>query len=71
MSKEFDGNVKKIQKENLTPYKIATVILIREYCNETTKGNPSMSILLSILILNDIFLLLKREIYFITSGTYS
>lgn len=42
MSKEFitvDGNVKKIQKENLTPYKIATVILIREYCNETTKGN--------------------------------
>ncbi|XP_032683400.1 anaphase-promoting complex subunit 5 isoform X2 [Odontomachus brunneus] len=41
MSKEFvtvDGNVKKIQKENLTPYKIATVILIREYCNETTKA---------------------------------
>ncbi|RLU23502.1 hypothetical protein DMN91_003707 [Ooceraea biroi] len=41
MSKEFvtiDGNVKKIQKENLTPYKVATVILIREYCNEATKG---------------------------------
>lgn len=41
MSKEFvtvDGNVKKIQKENLTPYKIATVILIRQYCNETAKG---------------------------------
>ncbi|EZA49509.1 anaphase-promoting complex subunit 5 [Ooceraea biroi] len=40
MSKEFvtiDGNVKKIQKENLTPYKVATVILIREYCNEATK----------------------------------
>lgn len=42
MSKEFvtvDGSVKKIQKENLTPYKIATVIFIREYCNETNKGN--------------------------------
>lgn len=41
MSKEFvtvDGNVKKIQKENLTPYKVATVILIREYCNEATKA---------------------------------
>jgi hypothetical protein len=41
VSKEFvtvDGNVRKIQKENLTPYKVATVILIREYCNEATKG---------------------------------
>lgn len=41
MSKEFvtvDGNVRKIQKETLTPYKVATVILIKEYCNDTTKG---------------------------------
>lgn len=41
MSKEFvtvDGNVKKVQKENLTPFKVATVILIREYCNENSKG---------------------------------
>ncbi|KAG5328440.1 APC5 protein, partial [Acromyrmex charruanus] len=40
MSKEFvtvDGNVRKIQKETLTPYKVATVILIKEYCNDTTK----------------------------------
>lgn len=37
MSKEFvtvDGNVRKI---SLTPYKVATVILIKEYCNDTTK----------------------------------
>lgn len=33
-----DGSVKKIQKENLTPYKIVTVILIKDYCNETAKG---------------------------------
>lgn len=41
MSKEFvtvDGNVRKIQRETLTPYKVATVILIKEYCNDTTKG---------------------------------
>ena len=41
MSKDFvtvDGNVKKIQKENLTSYKVATVILIKVYCNESTKG---------------------------------
>ncbi|GAB1866350.1 Anaphase-promoting complex subunit 5 [Camponotus japonicus] len=41
MSKDFvtvDGNVKKIQKENLTSYKVATVILIKVYCNETTKA---------------------------------
>jgi len=41
VSKEFvtvDGNVRKIQKENLTPYKVTTVILIKEYCNEATKG---------------------------------
>lgn len=41
MSKEFvtvDGNVRKIQKETLTPYKVATVILIKEYCNDTTRG---------------------------------
>ncbi|XP_039305649.1 anaphase-promoting complex subunit 5 isoform X2 [Solenopsis invicta] len=40
MSKEFvtvDGNVRKIQKETLTPYKVATVILIKEYCNDTTR----------------------------------
>ncbi|XP_018347045.1 PREDICTED: anaphase-promoting complex subunit 5 isoform X2 [Trachymyrmex septentrionalis] len=40
MSKEFvtvDGNMRKIQKETLTPYKVATVILIKEYCNDTTK----------------------------------
>lgn len=44
MSKEFvtvDGNVRKIQKETLTPYKVATVILIKEYCNDTTKGTIS------------------------------
>lgn len=44
MSKDFvtvDGNIKKVQKENVTPYKIATVILIKEYCNETTKGITS------------------------------
>lgn len=35
----IDGNIKRVQKEPLTPYKIATVILIKEYCNETTKGN--------------------------------
>lgn len=42
MSKDIlniDGNVKKIQRETLTPYKIAVVILIKEYCLETTKGN--------------------------------
>lgn len=33
----IDGNIKRVQKETLTPYKIATVILIKEYCNETTK----------------------------------
>lgn len=41
MSKDFvtvDGNVKKIQRENLTSYKVATVILIKVYCNEPTKG---------------------------------
>ncbi|XP_076645488.1 anaphase promoting complex subunit 5 ida isoform X1 [Halictus rubicundus] len=41
MSTDFlniDGNIKRIQKETLTPYKIATVILIKEYCNETTKA---------------------------------
>lgn len=41
MSKEFvtvDGNVRKIQRETLTPYKVATVILIKEYCNDNTKG---------------------------------
>lgn len=41
MSKEFvtvDGNVRKIPKETLTPYKVATVILIKEYCNDTTRG---------------------------------
>ncbi|XP_011643849.1 anaphase-promoting complex subunit 5 [Pogonomyrmex barbatus] len=40
MSKEFvtvDGNVRKIQKETLTPYKVATVILIKEYCNDNDK----------------------------------
>ncbi|XP_011865096.1 PREDICTED: anaphase-promoting complex subunit 5 isoform X2 [Vollenhovia emeryi] len=40
MSKEFvtvDGNVRKIQRESLTPYKVATVILIKEYCNDTTR----------------------------------
>ncbi|XP_015517721.1 anaphase-promoting complex subunit 5 [Neodiprion pinetum] len=31
-------NVKKCQKETLTPYKIAVVMLIREYCNEPTKA---------------------------------
>lgn len=35
----IDGNIKRVQKETLTPYKVATVILIKEYCNETTKGN--------------------------------
>lgn len=35
----IDGNIKRVQKETLTPYKIATVILIKEYCNETTKSN--------------------------------
>lgn len=42
MSTDFmniDGNIKRVQKETLTPYKIATIILIKEYCNETTKGN--------------------------------
>ncbi|XP_060832174.1 anaphase-promoting complex subunit 5 [Bombus pascuorum] len=34
----IDGNIKRVQKETLTPYKIATVILIKEYCNETTKA---------------------------------
>ena len=41
MSTDFmniDGNIKRVQKETLTPYKIATVILIKEYCNETTKA---------------------------------
>lgn len=41
MSKDFvtvDGNVKKIQKESLTSYKVATAILIKVYCNETTKA---------------------------------
>ncbi|KAL0098394.1 hypothetical protein PUN28_008359 [Cardiocondyla obscurior] len=41
MSKEFvavDGNVKKIQRETLTPFKVATLILIKEYCNDNTKG---------------------------------
>nr|XP_031826496.1 anaphase-promoting complex subunit 5 [Nomia melanderi] len=41
MSTDFlniDGNIKRVQKESLTPYKIATVILIKEYCNETTKA---------------------------------
>ncbi|KMQ90055.1 anaphase-promoting complex subunit 5-like protein [Lasius niger] len=41
MSKDFvtvDGNVKKIQRENLTSYKVATVILIKVYCNEPTKA---------------------------------
>lgn len=41
MFKEFvtvDGNVRKNQRETLTPYKVATVILIKEYCNDTTKG---------------------------------
>lgn len=40
MFKEFvtvDGNVRKNQRETLTPYKVATVILIKEYCNDTTK----------------------------------
>ncbi|XP_053994438.1 anaphase-promoting complex subunit 5 [Hylaeus volcanicus] len=40
MSTDFmniDGNIKRVQKETLTPYKVATVILIKEYCNETTK----------------------------------
>lgn len=32
-------NAKTCQKETLTPYKIAVVLLIKEYCNETTKGN--------------------------------
>ncbi|XP_012256347.2 anaphase-promoting complex subunit 5 isoform X2 [Athalia rosae] len=31
-------NVKKCPKETLTPYKIAVVILIKEYCSETTKA---------------------------------
>ncbi|XP_017876328.1 anaphase-promoting complex subunit 5 [Ceratina calcarata] len=34
----IDGNIKRVQKETLTPYKIATVILIQEYCIETTKA---------------------------------
>ncbi|XP_034191300.1 anaphase promoting complex subunit 5 ida [Osmia lignaria lignaria] len=34
----IDGNIKRVQKETLTPYKVATVILIKEYCNETTKA---------------------------------
>ncbi|KAL2712791.1 anaphase-promoting complex subunit 5 [Vespula squamosa] len=41
MSKELiniDGNVKRIQKENLTPYKVAIVMLIKEYCNESRKA---------------------------------
>lgn len=41
MSKELvniDGNPKRIQKENLTPYKVAIVMLIKEYCNETRKA---------------------------------
>jgi len=45
LSLTSEGSVKKIQKENLTPYKIATVILIREYCNENTKGIFIVSIL--------------------------
>lgn len=42
MSKELvniDGNVKRVQKENLTPYKVAIVMLIKEYCNESRKGD--------------------------------
>ncbi|KAI4477768.1 hypothetical protein M0804_012596 [Polistes exclamans] len=41
MSKELvniDGNVKRVQKENLTPYKVAIVMLIKEYCNESRKA---------------------------------
>lgn len=34
----IDGNIKRIQKETVTPYKVATVILIKEYCNEATKA---------------------------------
>lgn len=41
----IDGHIKRLQKETLTPYKIATVILIKEYCNETTKGNLILIIL--------------------------
>ncbi|XP_012287472.1 anaphase-promoting complex subunit 5 [Orussus abietinus] len=34
----IDGNSKKSQREQLTPYKIVVVILIKEYCNERTKA---------------------------------
>ncbi|XP_066585318.1 anaphase-promoting complex subunit 5 [Prorops nasuta] len=40
MSKDLlhiEGITKKIQKEILTPYKIAVVLLIKEYCHETSK----------------------------------
>lgn len=59
MSKDFvtvDGNVKKIQRENLTSYKVATVILIKVYCNESTKGIIDTIRILIIIISNDTFM---------------
>lgn len=35
----IDGSVKKVQKEHLSPYKVAIVMLIKEYCNESRKGD--------------------------------
>ncbi|XP_014222514.1 anaphase-promoting complex subunit 5 [Trichogramma pretiosum] len=40
MNKEFaniDGSAKKTQKESLTPYKVAVLMFIKLYCNETNK----------------------------------
>ena len=42
MNKEvlsIDGTAKKTQRETLTPYKIAIVMFINIYCDETAKGN--------------------------------
>ena len=41
MNKEvlnIEGAAKKTQRETLTPYKIAIVMFVNIYCDETTKG---------------------------------
>lgn len=35
----FDGNIRKIKREPLTPYKIAVVGLIKIFCNDKRKGS--------------------------------
>lgn len=61
MNKDIDSVTKKSQRETLTPYKIAIVMFVNIYCDESVKGNNNSFVLIIIIIY-----LLNVETIFLT-----